>query len=336
MESALVDFDSTLKEVHEKVSDLTAGIKNGFESMRGVFSDKVIQTLADLVENIQSKLDESSVVVKEFWQAAKQVITISMKDVWFIHSAQGMQAYMKDAISRIKMRLLIVAPDLTDINFDPLFELPPYINVRIVCNIIMEDPTHQVFINQISEHVNITLRNRELQNIWGINRDYEEVVVGIVSMAQDSHEDSPSVPREVVGIGSSFREHIQMLVPILEEAWVNAKKGIYTNPKPAESKEDIPGETSEETSSTENICDTPSLIKTIDSLLNVFTSLTPNECGNQLFLIHQGVINCQGYSKIVNDMETWVNQLLQMLRWDEMSSKTLRFNLESWKKKLQP
>ena len=37
MESALVDFDSTLKEVHEKVSDLTAGIKNGFEFDAGCF-----------------------------------------------------------------------------------------------------------------------------------------------------------------------------------------------------------------------------------------------------------------------------------------------------------
>ena len=63
---------------------------------------------------------------------------------------------------------------------------------------------------------NVAYRNRDLQNLWGINKDYEEVILCVLSES--------SAGTEIAGIGSIIDEHIKIFVPTLEDAWVGAKK----------------------------------------------------------------------------------------------------------------
>jgi hypothetical protein len=129
-----------------------------------------------------------------------------------------MRAQLNDTLTRAKMRVLIVAPTLHEINFEFLEKVSSRINVRICANFSFSDEENQKKLQFIEEHENFSFRRRELQNLWGIQRDYEEIVLGIVS------KPDPKIPLEVVGIGSILEEHIKIFVPILEDAWVGAQK----------------------------------------------------------------------------------------------------------------
>ena len=149
-----------------------------------------------------------------------------MQNVWFIKTPEGMQAQINDAISRAKMRVLIVAPTLSDIDIEPLKQARKHINFRICCSIYPDDPIHQQKMAFFDSTTNITYRDRKLQNLWGVSRDYEEIILSIIKI----NKGISGFNMEVAGIGSILTEHIKIFVPILEDAWMGAHKDIVKKP----------------------------------------------------------------------------------------------------------
>lgn len=357
--SILAEFDTTLNELQSKMTKVSEGVNHAFEGLRKTFSERVVNSLTDTMGKISERLNSSSMTVKEFWDESKRAIQFSMKDVWFIHSAEGMRAQLKDSISRIKMRLLLVAPNLLDIDLEPILALPRHINIRIVCLIDPSNLEHQKILEKILSHSNIAIRQRELQNLWGINRDYEEAIVGIVSAGKNIQAkidgESKSNYLEIAGIGSNFQEHIQMLVPILEEAWMNSKK-----PEIAGAPEIKTPYSEIVVKSNESIIDTnkdsmesapfPStkvymiqeenIQYTFSILSKAFDDLTISIAKGQLYLcmiilyhIKSKMFESQGHSKLIHEMETWIARLSPGKSIDDRSLKILEANISIWKQK---
>jgi len=103
-----------------------------------------------------------------------------------------------------------------------MMERPSRINFRIAANIDFSNPEHVAIIEQLDKMDNVDYRHRALQNLWGINRDYEEVIVCVLSKAEVRGESIT----EIAGIGSIIEEHIKIFVPILEESWMGARKEV--------------------------------------------------------------------------------------------------------------
>src|SRR5271157_82567 len=216
-------FDVTLSEAQMRVEGISDQVLKSFADLRNTFSENVIMTLDSVLEQILNKLHLSTTTVKEFWDEAKRVIKATMgKDVWFIRSPEGMRAQINDEVSRAKMRVLVLAPNLSDVDVPSLLAAPKFVNIRVACNIDPTDPKHQEILDTLGSWTNITCRRRSLQNLWGINRDFEEIILGIVSEA------APVAPGayDVAAIGSILAEHIKILVPILEDAWMGSRKEI--------------------------------------------------------------------------------------------------------------
>lgn len=223
-------FDTTLADSQNRITNIADSLLKSFEELRNIFSEKVLITLDDVLEKIVRRIQNNTITIQEFWDQAKSVINFTMKDVWFIQSAEGMEAQINDAVSRAKMRILIVAPTLLDVEIAHLIQLPNHINIRICCAVDPAKPIYATNLKLIENHSNIVVRNRELQNLWGINRDYEEIIVGIVSkptVATIANTPDFAPALEVAGIGSILSEHIKIFVPILEDAWMGSKKEFH-------------------------------------------------------------------------------------------------------------
>ncbi|MFO8019228.1 MAG: hypothetical protein R6U96_11370 [Promethearchaeia archaeon] len=215
-------FSQAVLMAEKKLSGISNQIFDSFDSLRNTFSNKIISTLDDILGEILERLGQSEITVSEFWEKAKEKSGVTMKDIWFIRSIEGAKAHIKDQISKAKMRILIVAPELTDIDIEPIKERPRHINTRIATFIDPSREEHSKILHEFDEMPNVSYRHRELQNLWGINRDYEEVVLSIVSKTEVEGE----TITEIAGIGSIIQEHIKIFVPILEDAWVGAKKDM--------------------------------------------------------------------------------------------------------------
>ncbi len=220
--TVLTQFDETLSDTQNKILTISDSVMNSFGMLRNTFSEKVVITLDDILGKIIDQLDMNISSIREFWEVSKGSVNFTMKDVWFIRTPEGMVAQIDDAVSRAKMRFLIVSPSLSDIGIDSLKKIPNHINVRICCNINPQDRNQRAKLDYLDSRHNVDYRHRSLQNLWAINRDYEEIILGIVNKEDASSQS----PLEVAGIGSILAEHIKIFVPILEDAWRGSSKTL--------------------------------------------------------------------------------------------------------------
>lgn len=210
-------FSQALMSSENKLTDITESISKSMTDLKSVFSSKVVNTFGEILANIIKRLETSQGTIQEFWDQSKQVSMFTMKDIWFIRTSEAIKSQIKDEIPKAKMRILIVAPTLTDIDMSSLRACPKHINVRVATSVDIHNPDHQLMLKEFNIMTNVQFRTLTNSNIWGINRDSEVAIVCFLS-GKDGEE------VELAGLGSSTPEHIKILVPVLEDAWRVASK----------------------------------------------------------------------------------------------------------------
>jgi len=216
------NFNKAVQMAEDKIEGISGTTFESLGTLKDVFSSQIVATLDNTLDDILKKLETSEKVTSEFWEQAKTGRSITMKDIWFIRSPEAAKAHINDEISKAKMRILLVAPQINDVDIKAIMERPARINFRIAASIDFSNPEHAEIIEQLDKMDNVDYRNRGLQNLWGVNRDYEEVIVCVLSKAEVRGESIT----EIAGIGSIIEEHIKIFVPILEESWMGAKKEV--------------------------------------------------------------------------------------------------------------
>ncbi len=216
------NFNKAVQMAEDKIEGISGTTFESLGTLKDVFSTQIVATLDNTLDDILKKLETSEKVTSEFWEQAKTGKSITMKDIWFIRSPEAAKAHINDEISKAKMRILLVAPQINDVDIKAIMERPARINFRIAASIDFSNPEHAEIIEQLDKMDNVDYRHRGLQNLWGVNRDYEEVIVCVLSKAEVRGESIT----EIAGIGSIIEEHIKIFVPILEESWMSARKEV--------------------------------------------------------------------------------------------------------------
>ena len=220
--TVIEEFTKSVTTAEEKVRGISDQILLSFQDLRNTFSTKVVDTLNQELLKILERLSISQVTTQEFWDQAKKKSLMTMKDIWFIRSLEGANAHINEEILKAKMRLLIVAPNMTEINVGLLESLPKHTNIRIVAHINPDSAEDTQIVQRLDAMQNVSYRHREMKDLYGINRDYEEVILCIVSETEIGQKRA----LEIGGIGSIIPEHIKIFVPVLEEAWIGAQKTV--------------------------------------------------------------------------------------------------------------
>jgi len=283
---------------------------------------------------------------------------LTMKDIWFIRSIEGAKAHVNDQISQAKMRVLIVAPLITDVNIDSIKACKSHINIRVATNVDLSNPQHVSLLQELGTMDNVSVRSRKLQNLWGINKDYEEVILCVISKTDYG--------TEIAGIGSIIQEHIKIFVPILEDAWVAARKitppaGVA--PKVQSAAPRILASTPEPISKPEPVVQevkTPkvkkvkipegispavttrpkpgqatTLSKMFDDLFNFVDSLRGSDIASKLIQVKDMIEDERGYSGVIAPINLAISSLkfnddsLNATELDQLKNK-----MNFWRKKL--
>ncbi len=213
-------FNEVIFAAEAKITGISAEVLHAFDELKSIFSSQVINTLVEVLDKILSRVELSESTTNQFWNQAKKVSLFTMKDIWFIRSEEGAKAQINEEIQKAKAKSLMIVPNLTDINLDIIKSLPGRINVRIAAFIDKSLKEHLEILEVLDQYPNVSYRHRETKDLWGINKDYEEVVICVIS---ESNIDGVK-QTEIAGIGSGIQEHIKIFVPIIEDAWLNARK----------------------------------------------------------------------------------------------------------------
>ncbi|MFX0059252.1 MAG: helix-turn-helix domain-containing protein [Candidatus Hodarchaeota archaeon] len=220
--ATLTDIQTRLKETLEdldsRISTVYKDVETGIDELKDLFQREIYDTLEkDIMKNIIDQLDLSEETMTEFWERSKTASMLTFKDVWFVRSVEGVRAQINEAVTRVKMRIHIIAPRIEDIDLVSLSNVKKHINVRISTNFDWNNPSHQGMLAQINQHPNFDIRHYPRENLWSINRDFEEVVVCVVSKS-----DTGEI--EIAGMGSILEEHVKLFAAVLEDVWIQSKK----------------------------------------------------------------------------------------------------------------
>jgi hypothetical protein len=308
-----------------------------------MFSNQIVSTLDNTLSDILKKLERSEKVTKEFWDQAKFGEGLTMKDIWFIRSPESAKAHINDEISKAKMRVLIVAPQITDVDIDAIKNRPSRINFRIASSIDLSNQEHLAIINQLDQMDNVDYRHRDLQNLWGINRDYEEVIVCVLSKTEIRGD----TITEIAGLGSIIEEHIKLLVPLLEEAWMSARKEVVQSIKASLTQEPIIDKVKEqpleievpekEVIPTEQKTEKNILLgKQFDLIFDNIDTLTGIEIAAALEKFQSEFIKIEGYNSVlknVNAMTSTLKTKTYILSQSERDD--LKMKMSFWRQKFQ-
>ncbi|MFX0187822.1 MAG: hypothetical protein ACFE8A_08805 [Candidatus Hodarchaeota archaeon] len=338
------NFSKAVTMAEEKLGGMSENVFESFDNLRETFSSKIVESLSNILNDIIDRLQMSELATKQFWDQAVSGVAgaaaLTMKDIWFIRSIEGAKAHVNDEISQAKMRVLIVAPQITDINIDSIKACKQHVNIRIATSSDLSNPEHISILGELSEMPNVSVRNRKLQNLWGINRDYEEVVLCVISKTESG--------TEIAGIGSIIQEHIKIFVPILEDAWIGAQKGFA--PPMTTSQSSGSGELTEEKVAAPEIEEVEkpesaisdveafegaSLTEQIDALLKTVDKITGTKIASKLEIIKNNIESQKGFSVVL----TPINLAIATYKYEDniLSSEELeelKTKLNFWRKKL--
>ena len=215
IESGMV---STLEDLEKRVSGVYDDIISGIAELKDLFRTEIFESIQDdIINNIINQLESAELTMNEFWERSKEASLLSFKDVWFVRSVEGIMAQINAALSRVKMRVHIVAPKLEDIDLIALSRLKKHINIRISTNFDLTDLNDQLRFKQVADFPNIAIRHYNRENLWSINKDFEEVVVCVVSKTDEGEI-------EIAGMGSVLEEHVKLFAAVLEDVWIQSKK----------------------------------------------------------------------------------------------------------------
>lgn len=204
-------IESTLTDVTKKVSSASDAINEEVKRLREMFSSRVVNNTFTMLSGIEDRLWESEATMKAFWDKAMAEMSFRFQEVWFVQGADAMIGEIAQITSRVKAKLYICAPNIEDVDVVSLRMVSKHVDVRIAALI---DPNSQKaleILKEFSTKENFRFRHYAGQNIWGVSKDMEEVILGAVS-----HGD-------VAGIGSIIDEHIKNFTPVLEHAWMEGK-----------------------------------------------------------------------------------------------------------------
>ena len=209
---------NTLEDLEKRVSGVYDDIISGIGELKELFRKEIFETIQDdIINNIINQLDVAELTMNEFWERSKQASLLSFKDVWFVRSVEGIKAQINESLTRVKMRVHVVAPKLEDIDLVALTKLKKHVNIRISTNFDLNNPEHQMRFKEIEDLTNLTLRHYPRENLWSINKDFEEVVVCVVSKTEEGEI-------EIAGMGSVLDEHVKLFAAVLEDVWIQSKK----------------------------------------------------------------------------------------------------------------
>ena len=208
----------TLEDLDQRISTVYEDVEKGIEELKEMFQKEIYKTLEeDIMMSIINQLDLSQDTMTEFWERSKRASMLTFKDVWFVRSVEGIRAQINEALTRLKMRVHIIAPRLADVDLVALSKVKKHTNVRISTNFNLDDPKDKAKLAEIVKYTNMSVRHYPRENLWAINRDFEEVVVCAVSKIEGAE-------LEIAGMGSILEEHVKLFAGVLEEVWMQAKK----------------------------------------------------------------------------------------------------------------
>ncbi len=205
----------------DTLRDKVANLKSAFDKTGKKELMKTQKDFAQLITKVSERMTELGEEIEEakdglnvLWRETKKGDVYLPKNLWFVPSREGIQAFSKDMLSRARMNVMIITPMIHDVDVDLIKKLPSRVNVRIATYIDKGDASTNQILRELGNG-NITVRNYDTKDFWGIMVDGTETLLAAIPLNPE---------QKVNGIACIAEEYNQVFRRFLAEIWLAADR----------------------------------------------------------------------------------------------------------------
>lgn len=188
-----------LKEKVEKIKDL----EKELEILNGELAkaDEDLESLEIELEKLTNKKANSSI---------SNILEATNTNI----SKSEIIEKMKDILQTASHKVMIVTPNILDLQDVPVYDVRSSVSVNIACLVNEGIDEHTELLDELLSLDNIAIRNYEREDRYVITRDGEELFLAVIGNAEDNH----------LVIHTQDRNHIRLLNSLTMEAWIASRK----------------------------------------------------------------------------------------------------------------
>ncbi|MFX1278945.1 MAG: hypothetical protein ACFFA3_05970 [Promethearchaeota archaeon] len=197
LNSTSVDHN-TLKEKDDEILQLQKEIE--------ILNDELAKADEDLesLELENEKLREQSSIDTD------KIIDFTKVNIPKSEILEKMREMLPNSISNVT----IVVPDIEDLQELYLYEVRSSVSMNIACSINPGIDQHSELLQEFESLDNISIKNYEQRDRYGIVRDAEELLIAVKGRSEDNH----------LVFHTKDSKHIRLLNSLITESWIRSRK----------------------------------------------------------------------------------------------------------------
>lgn len=188
-----------LKEKVEKIKDLEKELK--------ILNGELAKSDEDL-ESLELKLEK--LTNKKANPATSNILEATNTNI----SKSEIIEKMKDILQNASHKVMIVTPNILDLQDVPVYDVRSSVSVNIACLVNEGIDEHTELLDELLSLDNIAIRNYEREDRYVITRDGEELFLAVIGNSENNY----------LVIHTQDRNHIRLLNSLTMEAWIASRK----------------------------------------------------------------------------------------------------------------
>ncbi len=206
-----VDF--LMKQSEIELGKITHDLPKAFVDWRMNYLQTVNTQMTSLLEKTEGHLNLATQSLNQFWRRSKETEATTFDLYQFVIGETEFQSYVASLIARSRKHLYLILPRSIKVKLKLLNMIPSDVHVRIVAADNPDSKLVKSLEKVAIKNPNFQLRHDPRGDVWGVVRDFEEIIIGNTSKGTTN----------IVGIASSHEDHVELLRSIMETRWLHAK-----------------------------------------------------------------------------------------------------------------
>jgi hypothetical protein len=205
-------LDKSFTKSEQQLTKLTHGIPTAFNEWRTTYINNADKQVTAILEEAEGHLTVATQSVGLFWQRSKETEPSTFDLYQFVIGEKEFKSQETSLIARARSYLYLILPRASRVTQKLLKMIPGEVRVRVVVSDPPESKPVKAIQRVADKKPNIQLRHDSRGDIWGVIRDFEEILLGNASKGKTN----------IVGIASSHEDHVDLFRQIMETRWLQA------------------------------------------------------------------------------------------------------------------
>ena len=166
------DFQAEMKKEKERLEAEIEGLKTDFEEEK----NKFLKEKEEILKEKENLFEEKEKILKELEEEKESSKIAQIDDnLRILNNEDEFIEQINNMLKEIKIRTIIIIPTIQHLEKIELDNLERNIIVNLSTHINMSDPSHKQIVKDLRRKLNITIKNYEAEDLWGLKKDGDEL-----------------------------------------------------------------------------------------------------------------------------------------------------------------